>query len=487
MSVKRNSLFILGLTAVAALSLSHQVSAQNIVWQPEQQISFGTTQAYTPRVFADGDTVHIFWISPSPTRCYYVRSTDAGISFSQPSTVYADSGVLQNSGSTQHITVHNSYIYVLWSTCDTCDGQRYWATFRRSTDAGVTFEPYQKLFPASTGTTISAYDSVVVFRWSNRLLTQYWVALSFDYGATWQDIPFHFQYFQKLHLAGNHLHLTEAAEGTVRLEVAYRYSSDLGATWTNQHILSTVDNYGSDASSAVIAGTAEGNVYVDWTDGKYGGTNSFVGSNLLRRSTDIGVNWQLETVLTDTPSSISPSVAIGGDLVGVVWSNESQPFQGVSLRISTDSGATWLPHIAVSDSSRRAGDPDISISRQKIYVVCADRRTGLSQIYLRRGIISTVGVADLPQTLPSDIQLHPNYPNPFNATTIISYSVPRRMRASISVFDILGREVRELVGGIQEPGRFRISFDAAGLSSGVYFVRLVTDRHTIVRPIMMIK
>jgi hypothetical protein len=463
--------------------------AQNIYWKPEQQVGFDTVNLTGARVFAFGDTVHVFWQQyiEQGNRAYYIRSTDGGDLFSPPRTVWADSGVLQNSGSTQHITVHNNYIYVLWSTCDTCDSYRNWATFRRSTDAGVTFEPFEKLFPAAFAISITAYDSLVAFIWSDRTLTEYWLALSFDHGSTWQNIPSQFQYFQKLHLAGNHLHLTEAAEGTVRLEVAYRYSSDFGTTWTNQHILSTVDNYGSDASSVASVATIEGNVYVDWTDGKYGGTNPFVGSNLIRHSTDIGVNWQSEVVLTDTPSSISPSVSIEGGVVGIVWNNESQPFQGISLRISTDSGATWLPHIAVSDSSRPAAQAEISISRQKIYIVWADRRTALSQIYLRSGKLITTGVADDQPTLPVDVRLHPNYPNPFNAITIISYEVPQRMNISLSVFNILGREVRELFNGIQESGRFRIPLDASGLSSGVYFVRLVTDQHIIVRPIMLIR
>jgi len=463
--------------------------AQNIPWKPEQQVGFDTVNLTGARVFAMGDTVHVFWKQyiEQGNRAYYIRSTDGGESFSPPRTVWADSGVLQNSGSTKHITVHNNYLYVLWSTCDTCDAQHKWATFRRSTDAGVTFEQYNKLFPAAFAISITAYDSLAAFLWANRTLTEYWLALSYDYGSTWQNIPFQFQYFQKLHLAGNHLHLTEAAEGTVRLEVAYRYSSDFGTTWTNQHILSTVDNYGSDASSAATVATIEGNVYVDWTDGKYGGTNSFVGSNLMRHSTDIGVNWQPEVVLTDIPSSISPSVAIAGGVVGIVWNNESQPFQGISLRISTDSGVTWLPHIAVSDSSRPAAEADISISGQKIYVVWSDRRTGLSQIYLRRGTMTTTRVTEDQPMLPDIVQLHPNYPNPFNSSTIISYEIPRRMNISLSVFDILGTEVRELFSGLHELGLFRISFDASELPSGVYFVRLLADQHNIARPIMLIK
>ena len=282
-----------------------------------------------------------------------------------------------------------------------------------------------------------------------------------------------------MHLAENRLHLKEAAHDTTRAEVAYRYSTDLGSTWTNQFILSTFDNYTSSPEDAAIQADENGNVYVAWRDGKYGNTNPFVASIILRRSTDAGVNWDDEELLTDIPSGISPSIGLDTNYVGVVWNNESQPFEGISLRISTDAGSTWLLHIAASDSSRPAYNADISISGHKIYVVWRDRRTGLSQIYLLRGTLKTTSVDEDPLTLPADVQLHPNYPNPFNAATIFSYEIPQRMNISLSVLDILGREVRELFSGTQEMGQFRISFDASELSSGVYFVRLVTDQHII--------
>ena len=59
-----------------------RADTSNVLWQPEQQISFGTTDACGPPVFATGDTIHIFWAGPNSATCYYVRSTDGGTSFS---------------------------------------------------------------------------------------------------------------------------------------------------------------------------------------------------------------------------------------------------------------------------------------------------------------------------------------------------------------------------------------------------------------------
>ncbi len=65
-----------------------------------------------------------------------------------------------------------------------------------------------------------------------------------------------------------------------------------------------------------------------------------------------------------------------------------------------------------------------------------------------------------------------NYPNPFNPATTISFSVPAQSFVSLEVFDALGREVSILLSERLSPGSYSRTWDAAGLSSGVYFYRL---------------
>ena len=89
--------------------------------------------------------------------------------------------------------------------------------------------------------------------------------------------------------------------------------------------------------------------------------------------------------------------------------------------------------------------------------------------------------------LPHEIQLHPNYPNPFNATTEITFDLPRAMRASLKVYDVLGREVAELAGGVMNAGSHTIIYDASGLSSGVYFYRLEAGKFGETRKMVFLK
>ena len=84
-------------------------------------------------------------------------------------------------------------------------------------------------------------------------------------------------------------------------------------------------------------------------------------------------------------------------------------------------------------------------------------------------------------TAPTEYVLMPNYPNPFNPSTTIGYTVPgtgSRHEAigngwvRLSVYDILGREVAVLVNEKKAPGSYTVRFDAGGLASGVYLYRL---------------
>ena len=74
--------------------------------------------------------------------------------------------------------------------------------------------------------------------------------------------------------------------------------------------------------------------------------------------------------------------------------------------------------------------------------------------------------------VPASFSLSQNYPNPFNPTTTIEYDVPMRSVVNISVYDVLGRKVKTLVDGVERPGSYSVTFDAASLPSGVYLCRM---------------
>ena len=80
-----------------------------------------------------------------------------------------------------------------------------------------------------------------------------------------------------------------------------------------------------------------------------------------------------------------------------------------------------------------------------------------------------------------------NYPNPFNASTIIKYELLEAGDVRIDVYDILGRRVETLAWGRQAAGSHQVTWEGAGMTSGVYFYRITTGNHTSTNKMIMLK
>jgi subtilisin-like proprotein convertase family protein len=77
--------------------------------------------------------------------------------------------------------------------------------------------------------------------------------------------------------------------------------------------------------------------------------------------------------------------------------------------------------------------------------------------------------------VPVKMKLSQNYPNPFNASTNISYSLIKQSGVRISIFDVLGREVKTLVNTKLPAGEYVLSFNANDMASGLYFYSMIID------------
>jgi hypothetical protein len=88
---------------------------------------------------------------------------------------------------------------------------------------------------------------------------------------------------------------------------------------------------------------------------------------------------------------------------------------------------------------------------------------------------------------PTEYTLQQNYPNPFNPSTQIKFSVQQSSNVKLIVTDILGKEVATLVNDNLNVGNYNVNFDAAALSSGVYFYTLITDNFKQSRKMILMK
>jgi hypothetical protein len=106
-------------------------------------------------------------------------------------------------------------------------------------------------------------------------------------------------------------------------------------------------------------------------------------------------------------------------------------------------------------------------------------------------IVSTATGADVGRP-PEHFELHPNYPNPFNPTTTVEFSVPKSSRVIIRVHDVSGRHISTLTDRVWTEGRHAVSWngrDRQGVpvASGVYSIQMDAESFYLTRKIVLLK
>ncbi len=180
----------------------------------------------------------------------------------------------------------------------------------------------------------------------------------------------------------------------------------------------------------------------------------------------IKLQWHNRNAESD---SIMVQRAVGGDPhLGIASANfvdyaEIAPTDSVFIDSNTTSGNSYYYRLSITmkDSTVIQSYP----------------------IMMKDTVVTTVEQVNTPVSF----QLFNNYPNPFNPTTVISYSIPKRGMVTLKIFDMLGREVATLVNEVKNAGSYEVQFDGSRLASGVYFDRLVTGNHAITRKMLLLK
>jgi len=89
--------------------------------------------------------------------------------------------------------------------------------------------------------------------------------------------------------------------------------------------------------------------------------------------------------------------------------------------------------------------------------------------------------------IPIQYALHQNYPNPFNPTTTIEFSIPQSGIVSLTVYNILGRQVETILNDYKDVGQHQMQWNASNIPSGVYFVRMHSGSFSQVRKVMVVR
>jgi hypothetical protein len=180
---------------------------------------------------------------------------------------------------------------------------------------------------------------------------------------------------------------------------------------------------------------------------------------------------------------LDDGVAAGNTNLRVAYSTDSQvTWTGMTQNVPHTTNLDTLPKLIYPDSLLPAYSLDTAASNPGIYVALA-RVTGTTENTLETGSSSVEQL----KGLPPSFMMSQNYPNPFNPVTSIEYGLLRQSHTSIQIFNILGKLVRTLVNEQQPAGVYRLSFDASGLTSGVYFYTIRAGDFSQTKRMLLVK
>jgi len=247
-------------------------------------------------------------------------------------------------------------------------------------------------------------------------------------------------------------------------------------------------------------------------------------------STDNGNSWinyglssQIANSVTCLAVDTSGYVWAGAHLDGVYrTAGRTVPVELGSFNSELDNNNVLLSWITASEINNQGFEIERAIIGQQSAVISEWERIGfvegsgtttetktysyvdenvISGTYLYRlkqidfdGSFEYSKVIEMGVLNPTDFILNQNFPNPFNSSTVIKYSIPNIGNESVhlfpvtlKVYDILGNEIIVLVNEEKPAGNFEVMFEAVGLASGVYFYKLTSGGNIQTRKLIFMK
>ncbi len=203
-------------------------------------------------------------------------------------------------------------------------------------------------------------------------------------------------------------------------------------------------------------------------------------------------SYSLDSIATLTNVTVqSPNggeIWVAGETEDIIWT--SQNINNVMIELSVDNGATWT---TIENSTSNTGTYSWLVTAQdssdecliRVSDVASPNFNDVSDAVFTIDIITSV--EDVNFDIPTEFNLEQNFPNPFNPSTVLKYSVPETAPVSIKVYDVAGQEVVVLVNEVKQPGTYELEFNAENLSSGVYIFRMMAGNFIQVKKMSLIK
>ena len=267
-------------------------------------------------------------------------------------------------------------------------------------------------------------------------------------------------------------------------------------TWTSQNITNVSIEYSTDNGSSwisVISSTPASGGSYNWTVPNTPSTQCLVRISDASNASINDVSNATFTITAPNPM-ITVTLPNGGEnwVVGtshlVKWTR--QDVTNIKIEYSTDNGNVWIVVIASRPAS---GNHNWTIPNTPS-TQCLVRISDVANAAINDVSDSTftiedlVSVDDLKSGIPEEYDLYQSYPNPFNPSTVIEFSLPEDVgNVQLSIYNTLGEKVAELVNTALVAGKYSYQWNAQNVATGMYIYELRTDKFVSVKKMLLLK
>jgi photosystem II stability/assembly factor-like uncharacterized protein len=223
---------------------------------------------------------------------------------------------------------------------------------------------------------------------------------------------------------------------------------------TNNYRIYHSSNYG--VNWVVQSTQPEQNSYAVafiWYDGLTGGSN-------LLRTTNYGTNW---TAVTSSGTGNFGGFVLYFSPVDNPYANYCWYVRNTNSVYRGWNGSNWTVEYTVTSGTYR----HITQARNGTYMWAVRTLGGISKCSCY-----PLSIKQISSETPLHFNLSQNFPNPFNPTTTIQFSIPVKSKIMLRIFDVMGKEITRLVEGNYNAGSYEVFWDATAYSSGIYYYSL---------------
>jgi hypothetical protein len=420
----------------------------------------------TNSIVTNGNTIHMVYdVGMGYHSVYYIRSDNNGISWDAPKLL----SVNINYSILPTISISNNILHVSWYT----NGIDYNIYYTKSTDNGDSWDSARAIennVNKSVNPSIISEGSNVYVAWSDDRsgIYQIYFKYSSDQGESWSsDI-----------LVSNEsndcVYPSICISKTTDYNIKYKRSTNLGSNWSSTLNLNDFSIYCAHPH-LITTGSI---VRVVWSSSVP--PNGHISEVYYDYSSNNGLSWNTDKRLTDSLKHASyPSLFWTNSVLHLVWRENRGGTASPFYKCSYDGGNNWTNEIQLFGSnnvtSHFLGAPGVGISGEAIHLIWSSYYPSNYSLFYKRNLNGNINKVELISShIPSSFELRQNYPNPFNPATKISFGIPKSGNIKLMVYDILGREVAQIVNQELTAGRYEVSFDASRIPSGVYFYKLTS-------------